>query len=232
MIQHLAGPEGVALHADPWLYIDEIEHRVANEYALAVASISRLAARSADAGVKAALGDTAQRLRDYADAHRALQAPLHAGPADLAAYLRRLSDAIVRASLAERGITFTLIEQSIDLDASRCWRVGLIVSELITNAVRHGFAGGPGAITLEMARGPGLVHCRISDDGRPASGAPPGKGALLVDSLAGELGGFIDRRFGEGGTTVVLSFPEDGSDLHDACRMRSAAAPPTSEAVE
>jgi two-component sensor histidine kinase len=213
MIQSLAGPEGVASRAGSWLYIAEIEHRVANEYSLAVASISLVASRCSDANVKAALGGAAQRLRDYANVHRALQAPMKSGLMDLSIYLRQLSDAIARATLAEREVSLTLIEQSIEIDVKRCWRVGLIVSELITNAVRHGFGGGPGAITIEMARSPGFVHCRISDDGRPSIGSTPGNGTHLTDALATELGGFIDRQFCNDGTTVVLSFPEHGGSV-------------------
>ena len=208
MLEHHAAPTGAAPHADPWLYIAEMEHRVANEYALAVATISLAAARSSDAGVKATLGGAAQRLRDYASVHRTLQAPLTPGLMDLSFYLRGLFDALVRASLSERGVSITLIEQSVEIEAQRCWRVGLIASELITNAVRHGFGGGPGAITVEMVKSVGQVQCRVCDNGRPVLDPSPGNGTHLVDSLARELGGFIDRRFGRDGTLVLLSFPE------------------------
>ena len=208
MLEHHAASAGVAPQADPWLYIAEMEHRVANEYALAVASISLAAARSSDAEVKATLGGAAQRLRDYANVHRTLQAPLKPGLMDLSVYLRGLLDALVRASLSERGVSLTLIEQPIEIEAQRCWRVGLIVSELITNAVRHGFRGGSGAIMIELAKSVGQVHCSVRDDGRPVPAPSPGNGAHLVDSLAEELGGFVDRRFSRDGTTVLLSFPE------------------------
>jgi two-component sensor histidine kinase len=203
-----------ATFADPappagaWLYIAEMEHRVANEYALAVASISLAAAKSQDADVKTALRAAAQRLRDYADLHRSLQAPLTPGVMDLSLYLRGLFDALVRASLSERGVSLTLIEQAVEIDAQRCWRVGLIISELITNAVRHGFGGGSGAITIEMTKSASQVQCRVSDNGRPTLAARAGTGTHLVDSLAEALGGSVDRWFSGDGTTVVLSFPE------------------------
>jgi two-component sensor histidine kinase len=194
--------------ANPWLYIAEMEHRVANEYALAVASISLAAARSRDADVKATLGGAAQRLRDFASVHRALQAPLSPGLMDLSAYLRGLLDALTRASLSERDVRLALIETPVDIDARRCWRVGLIVSELITNAVRHGFRGRSGAITVEVARSAGEVWCWVCDNGRPSPAPRAGNGTHLVDSLAGELGGSVQRRFGADGTTVRLSFPQ------------------------
>ena len=208
MLEHHAVSPHAVPRADPWLYIAEMEHRVANEYALAVATISLAAARSSDADVKATLGGAAQRLRDYANVHRTLQAPLKPGLMDLSLYLRGLFDALVRASLGERGVSLTLIERSVEIEAQRCWRVGLIASELITNAVRHGFRGGPGAITIEMATSAGQVQCRVRDDGRAVLAPTAGNGTHLVDSLAKELGGFVDRRFGHNGTSVLLSFPE------------------------
>ena len=202
---------------DAWLFVDEIEHRVANEYAMAMASIRLAAAKSASAETKAALAGASQRLRDFAEAHRALQAPAAAGLVDLPAYLTRLCQALSRASLNERGIRLTLSHQDVELEAGRCWRVGLIVSELITNAFRHGLGDLTGAIAVEIARSSGTILCRVRDNGRPPSVIVPGRGARLVDALAAELGGFIERRFDASGTTVLLSFPED---LETAGRIR------------
>jgi len=211
MLEHHAASADAARPAYPWLYIAEMEHRVANEFALAVASISLAAARSPDADVKAALGGAAQRLRDYANVHRALQAPTQAGPMDLASYLRSLFDALARASLSDRNIRLTLIELPVELDAQRCWRVGLVISELITNAVRHGFRGSEsGAITVEMARSAGDIQCWVNDNGRPGLTLTAGGGTCLVDSVAEDLGGFVARQFRGDGTTVCLSFPEFG----------------------
>ena len=208
MLDHLAAPTDAAASAYPWLYIAEMEHRVANEYALAVASISLAAAKSEDADVKAALRGAADRLRDYAKVHRALQAPVTTGLMDLAGYLNTLFQALARATLSERGVRLTLIELPVELDSQRCWRVGLIISELITNAVRHGFGGQSGAITVEMARSAGDIQCWVNDNGQPVLNPAAGGGTRLVDSLAEDLGGFVARQYRGDGTTVCLSFPE------------------------
>jgi two-component sensor histidine kinase len=193
---------------EPWLLVDEISHRVANEYAAAVASISLAARRCADAGAKIALADAAERLLDHAAAHRALRPPLARGLSELGLYLRGLCGAIVRAKLAERNITLTLIEEPIELDAERCWRVGLIVSELIANAARHGLRGRAGGIVVELATCNGAVECRVADDGSSVD-PKPGRGARIAGALALELGGRIDWEFGPRGTTARLCFPQD-----------------------
>jgi two-component sensor histidine kinase len=192
------------------LLLAEMTHRVSNEYALAISSISLAAARSSNAEAKAALAEAAARLRDFAEAHRALQAPMAAGAMDLSAYLQRLCGALVRASLAERGIRLTFVDQPVELAADRCWRVGLIVSELITNAVRHGLGGRAGEIVVAvMVKDSGEVHCRVTDNGGSDDDAPRlGRGSHIVDALAAELGGVVERQFTASGTTVLLLFPQ------------------------
>ena len=208
----------------PWLFVAEIEHRVANEYALAIASISLAASRAANLEARAALRGTAQRLRDYADVHRSLQAPAVAGEVDVAAYVGQLCHALTRARLDERHVSLSLVAEDVAIEAQRCWRVGLIVSELVTNCVRHGFNGGGaakgasgGEIAIQIARSRGAVVCTVSDNGRATCGAALGRGGQVVDALAKELGGFVERRYGARGTTVVLSFPEHDPNVTTPC---------------
>jgi two-component sensor histidine kinase len=196
---------------EPWLLVAEIAHRVANQYAAAIGSISVAAARCANSDAKAALAGVAQQLHYYADAHRALQAPVGAGPMDLAYYLRQLCTTIARSSLDDRQISLTLIEESIEIDSERCWRAGLIVSELITNAARHGLRGQSGMIVLEMSLRHGLVQCLVTDDGHGVVGFTPGHGSRIIEALAQDLGGNIERKFGPRGAAVLLSFPQTRS---------------------
>jgi two-component sensor histidine kinase len=201
----------------PWLFLAEIEHRVANEFALAVASISLAASRASNLEARAALRGTAQRLSDYADVHRSLQAPNVAGQVELAAYVGQLCAALSRARLDERRVSLTLVADDVAIEAQRCWRVGLIVSELITNCVRHGLSGAGGEIAIQIGRSRGDVLCTVSDNGRATCGAALGRGGQVIDALAKELGGFVERRYGAHGTTVVLSFPEHDPNVTPQC---------------
>jgi len=213
---------------NPLLFVAELSHRVANEYAFMIASISAAAAHSSNAETKAALTGVSQLFFDYAEVHRALQPPLGEGPVDLCAYLQRVCGAMVRASLTRRGVKLLLLEDAIELDPARCWRVGLIVSELINNALRHAFSQDGGAIILEVRSRDGVVQCRVTDDGRPNTIAAPGQGSRIVDALAAELDGKIERNFGQWGAAVLLSFPLDpGRGARSALsRDKSAAARP------
>lgn len=191
---------------ETWLLVEEITHRVANEYTAAIASISRAASRCANIDARTALAGAARRLLDYADIHRALQPPVAGGPADLSLYLRALCGAITRASLAERNIHLTLVEDAIEIDAEKCWRVGMIVSELITNAARHGLQYRGGSIIVELSSSDGGVQCLVTDNGR-STNPKPGRGTRITRALARELGGRVDWYFSPSGTTVLLHFP-------------------------
>jgi two-component sensor histidine kinase len=199
--------------ADPshgaWLLLAEVNHRVANDYAMAVSSIS-MSARHAVPEAQADLLAARDRLYDFAEAHRALLAP--AGDvADLSDYLAQLCLAVVRAKLAERGVSLRFIAAPFEMPSDACWRVGLIVSELITNALKHGLTGAGGAITVELrASGSGL-DCAVRDNGCADALAPPGRGTPIIDAIAKQLDGHITRCFGRSGSCVVLSLPAASS---------------------
>jgi two-component sensor histidine kinase len=192
---------------DPWPFMAEMTHRMANEYSSATAILSRAAARIDNAGARDALEAVAERLHRQAVVHRALLPPF-AGPTDLSNYLASLCHTLTDAMLAERGIALRLTESRVELDAERCWRVGLIVTELIVNAVRHGIqADEGGVISVELAVRSDLVECYVIDNGRPLSSPLAGAGSRIVDALAGGMGGTIERRFDKCGTSVLLAFP-------------------------
>jgi two-component sensor histidine kinase len=76
------------------------------------------------------------------------QTPDHDTPVDAATYLHQLCVSISRSKLENREITLALSAQSLQLPAERCWRLGMILYELITNAARHAFDGGAGRFVL------------------------------------------------------------------------------------
>jgi two-component sensor histidine kinase len=191
---------------DACLLVEELTHRIANEYAAAIGSLSLAAARCPDPEARSALAGAAGRLFDYAETHRALLPPHVEGPVELSKYLSVICRAIVRARLAERGVALTFKEETIELDAQSCWRVGMIVFELITNAARHGVRSNAGSIDVELATQNGTLICRVSDNGVWRD-PKPGRGTRITQALARELGGRIDWEFGPNGTEALLCFP-------------------------
>ena len=225
-------PQYLVSGAEPLLYVAELLHRVSNEYAGAISFASVMASRASSPEARSALKTVIEHLVQLASAHRVLFAD---GTADLGDYLTRLCQAKVAAELERRGTTLRLaVVSSVALDHARCWRVGLIVSELITNAARHGLPSGRGEIFVSVAANAAQVVCRVSDNGAATAAFRPGLGTRLVDALAAELDGHVERRFGGDGATITLMFParsyrharwpESGSFDHVRMRRGGASA--------
>ena len=201
---------------EPLILVAEITHRVANEYAHAISSLQRAAAQAPDARSRASLKCAAARLWSYAEAHRALRAPVAPGLVDLGEYLASLCEALSAASLADRGVRLTLaLDDMVLVDSERCWHVGLLVSELVSSTVRHAFGPKGGLIRIELSGGCGLVTCRVTDNGRARPDAAAGCGSGVIAGLTLALGGDIERWLGPNGATAILTFP-DSDDFHEA----------------
>jgi two-component sensor histidine kinase len=199
----------IASHLPPqqWLLLDELNHRINNELASVIGIVSRTAARSGNDAVKRALGEVEERLHRYAQVHQALQPPIDDAPIDAAAYLGRLCLALSRSKLEAMDIELVLTAEPLRLGSGRCWQLGMIVSELITNAARHAFAGRQGRIDVALSCVERSVMCVVADSGAAAAPIRPGRGFRIVEALARGIGGRIERKFGPRGSRSTLIFP-------------------------
>ena len=200
-----------AAPAERSLLLEEITHRINNDLASTIAFIELTAAHSANDDVRLALAGVAQHVHEFANVQRALRMPDGNHPIDASDYLRRLCRSISQAKLQYRDIELLFCEAPVELGARSCWRMGMIVSELIANAARHAFAGRGGQITVELSCRSNRVECIVSDTGRGSEDARPGHGSRIVSELAGDLRGRLHRVSGMQGTSVRLSFPRDES---------------------
>jgi two-component sensor histidine kinase len=193
---------------EPLILVQEISHRVVNEFTHAIASLRLAAAGSASEEARETLTKAASQLRCFADAHRALQRPRSQDAVDVGEYLARLCAASMAAGLQDRGVRLNLSCDAVYLNAERCWRTALIVSELVTNSVRHGLRGGPGQVAIELLEDGEAVVCRVSDNGVANPLTQPARGLCIVEGLALDLQGEVTWRFGASGTTALLTFPK------------------------
>jgi two-component sensor histidine kinase len=194
------------------LYVMEFLHRVQNEFAKAISFASIMAHRSSNPEAKAALLQVIDHLLASANAHKLLLPRAADDRADFTADVTRLCRTLVAAAdLGQRGIQLNLtISEPIVLDGLRCWRANLVLSELITNAARHAFEScAGGCISVDLTLACGRVVCRVSDSGNAVRAPNPGLGTRLVDALAEDLEGDVERSYTECGTIITLSFPMD-----------------------
>lgn len=200
----------------PWLYIAELIHRVRNEYASAIAAASVRAARSGNPETRAALDEVAERLYAFAGVHRLMQPPVEGGTIDLVRHLTDIGATLHRARLASHCIDLKVDgPETLTVDADQGWRLGLIIAELITNAARHALTTNGGTISVALATIGDRIEICVRDSGserlKAVANCLPGTGTRLVDALAAEVGGTVDRKFSPTGSAVMVSAPRSGA---------------------
>ena len=188
------------------LLINELTHRINNEFASAISLVSLAAVRSSNREVKVALTSVVELLHHYADVYRALQMPEHRTRIDVAAYLEQLCLSNSRSKLDFVKINLLLAAVPLSMQSDRCWRLGMIVYELITNAARHAFDGRKGEIRVELSRSGHFVECSVLDNGSAPANVRPGHGLKIIEKLVEGLDGRFEQQFGPQGSTSTIVF--------------------------
>lgn len=197
-----AKPEATSL-----VLVEEFAHRVLNEYTQAIAGLSRAARQADNENVRRQLTDAADRLYAHATAHRVLAMPAVEARCDVAEYITRVCSAVSNALLSETDLRLNLGEVEAVLPSDQCWRLALIVSELIHNAARHG--GHDGEIQVDLSIDAAHLVCQVTNSGACRSAPTLGRGRLVVAALARELGGSADWLFTPAGACAVVIVPLD-----------------------
>jgi two-component sensor histidine kinase len=207
----------------------ELNHRIDNQFASAIGLISVEAVRADSADAKAVLANVVELLCGYGDVHRALLKPEYQTLLDSGSYLRKLGRTLRSALLDRLHIQLTVKGHRLALQPQRCWRLGLIVHELVTNAAKHAcFDDRSGEINIKIAQTDSLVSCVVSDNGSAAIGPShrQRRGLRIVADLARGLGGRIEHDVGPGFRSVVLSFPLSDRERKANCAIDSRARLP------
>jgi two-component sensor histidine kinase len=196
--------------------LGEVNHRLKNSLQGVGGALSAEGRRVDSLAARAAIEGAALRLSALGRLHERLHL-LDADPAaeariDLRDYLMALCDDLRTSLIGERaGTTLRMRAEAVEIEATRAALVGLILNEAVTNALRHAFPDGRGgAVTARLERdGAGWLRLEVADDGVGAGGAEDGggTGTRLIDALARQLGGSVERH-GPPGTRVVARFRE------------------------
>jgi len=194
--------------------LNEVHHRVKNNLQVVSSLLNLQFHQIKNARVRSFLQETQNRVRSMAMLHEMLYHSGNVASIGLPAYIKGLCDHLARSYGSAAGkIRLACKIADVDLDIDQAILVGLIVTELVSNALKHAFVDRPGGdIVLELheARGQGMV-LRVSDNGiglpeqtRPDSAGT--LGLLLVNNLAGQLEGHVSVSR-EQGTVFEIVFP-------------------------
>ncbi|HYC02055.1 MAG TPA: histidine kinase dimerization/phosphoacceptor domain -containing protein [Azospirillaceae bacterium] len=205
------GRLGEAL-AEKAMLFREVHHRIKNNLQVTSALLQLQASRFKDAGVREAFEQTEDRLRSIGLLHESLYRTDQGGDVDLADYLGRLVGMLAAAHGAEaRGIRIVLALDPCAIALERAVPVALVLTEVITNAFKHGFAGAEPeqahVLTVSACRAGGLYRVEVRDTG---PGMPEGAAASMGTSLIRSLSRQAEAEYAyanEGGTVFRLALP-------------------------
>ena len=138
---------------------------------------------------------------------QALQRPHLDTEIDAAAYFRQICNAIRQSKLADTGIELSFHDRLMPMRATQCWRLGIIASELISNAARHAFESGRGLIRVELFLSPDGLECRVTDNGRGSMEIHPGLGLSIVNALIRTVNGRMHHYSDGTGTMWIVTVP-------------------------
>lgn len=205
----------------------EVHHRIKNNLQVVQSLLELQAQRIEDPRFAEVLRESRSRVRAIASLHEQLYRAPEATGLDFGAWLHRLVADLRHTHLIGAGRILLEVEAEplvLGLDTSVPF--GLIVHELVTNALKHAFPGELRGRVLVGLRGLPDGECELSvtDDGvgLPADLDVRRTGTLglrLVDGLVGQIGGRLERETGRG-TAVRIRFREP------AGRGRSPVARP------
>jgi PAS domain S-box-containing protein len=189
----------------------EVNHRAKNSLAVAASLLGIQARRLPDRAVKALFEEAEDRLFAMARVHDLLSKSESSQRVDIATYILDLCEALRPITENDERIALEVrAEESILVDADTAFSLGIILTELVTNAVKYAFPAPRSGTILAQARrsGAGLVELMIVDDGIGMSHLREGSlGYGLLRSLVLKIRGEIDIR-SEGGLKVTILFPD------------------------
>ena len=202
---------------DRSLLLRELNHRINNELTNTICAISAKALESDDVAVKTALLDVVELLHGYADVHKSLRMPDPGYLADAARYLQHLCFSITKYRLDRLSIRLLFSADDFRLEGERCWKLGLIVSELLTNVARHArFDDRHPEAKVKLLLAGNVVRCEVSDNGSASDLIVRGRGLTIVGELGRNLGGRVHASSAAEGSSFLLTFPLTESEQRAA----------------
>jgi PAS domain S-box-containing protein len=191
--------------------LHEVDHRVKNNLQLISSLLLLQNRRVTDPNLKASLKGMLGRVNAIATVHRRLFQSEDVQRFDVSAFIRDMVADLVGSS-ARDDIEIQLDLERVDIPAAKAAPFALVVNELLTNALRHGFPEGRGGrIFIGVNRLNGDFRIEIADTGvgLDRDNKATGFGLTIVHLLCQQLKAKVETTDAEPGTRVVVLLPVD-----------------------
>ncbi len=210
------------LAAQQAILLREVNHRVANSLQLITSLIEMQARRVADPAARLMLRQAAERVEAVTMVHRRLYTGDDVEFVEMDDYLAGLVDELERATHSADAVPpdggadlparrIALRADPLRVETDKAVPLGLIVNELVTNALKYAYpTNQPGQVRVLLRRAGEGLELTVEDDGigYPEADAAPrgsGLGSVIVSSMAQTLKATVALDRGHVGTRFVVS---------------------------
>jgi two-component sensor histidine kinase len=193
--------------------LEELQHRISNSLQI-IASIILMKARAVQSEeTRFHLEDAHKRVLSIAAVQKQLHASATTGAIEIAPYLSKLCESLAYSMIGgSRPISLKVIGEGGSATSRQAESLGLIVTELVMNALKHAFPDdktkGQIIVAYDMIGTNWKLSVADTGIGKPDGGFAQGKSGLgtgIVKALAHQLDAQVETLAGPGGTTVSIT---------------------------
>jgi PAS domain S-box-containing protein len=206
------------------LLFHELNHRVKNNFQVVASLLRMQAGRVGDSVAREHLNNAMRRVMTMAEVHGSLYKRGHIDTVDFAEYMRDLCEKISNSVLLNSRVKCHVRAEKAVLKVDRAIPLGLVVNELVMNAIKHAFpAAGEGEIHVTFEPHGEKFLLAVTDDGigLPLEGADVnaqalaklssgnGLGMRLVEAFTQQAGGELKFERGTKGARFEIWLPKE-----------------------
>jgi chemotaxis protein methyltransferase CheR len=193
--------------------LKEVQHRFGNSLQI-IASILLIKARTVRSDeTRQHLEDAYQRVMSVAAVQQQLLVTEPGAMIEIGPYLSRLCETLAASMIGDRRpIALKVLAAGGAVTSTQAVSMGLIITELVINAIKHAFPAdrSVGTVTVAYEFVGQNWRLTVSDDGigRPASQSEkstPGLGTTIIEALARQLDAHVEVVMTPAGTTVSIT---------------------------
>jgi chemotaxis protein methyltransferase CheR len=225
-----------ALLREKDVLLEELEHRVGNSLQIIAAIILMKSRMVTSEESKLHLQDTHKRVMSIAAVQQHLHATVASGPVEMAPYLTQLCESIKTSMIGDyRPAALKVTSDAGTVTSREAISLGLIVTELILNALKHAFVDDKTdrQIAIGFAIAGANWKLSVADNGIGApvgvfAQAKSGLGTNIINALAQQLDAKVDVVSGRQGTSVSVThatFVKKPDEMSQVVSLRRTSVP-------
>jgi len=199
--------------AERALLMREVNHRVGNSLQLIASLLTLHSNASPSSDVKSALGDAIGRVLAVSQVHRRLYTSDDVQQVAIDQYLTALVEDLRRSTTETNTLAqLTIKAEPASVNPDRAVALGVIVNELVLNAVKYAYPNGQGPIRVFLRKqGSDAAEVVVEDDGvgygnKMNGSNSTGLGQRIVSAMASKLHGSIAHDEAHQGARITVSF--------------------------